>query len=365
MPRSLLALVDDIYEAAVITERWPTVLEQLSGLAGAIGGVMFSASDHHYAWTASDTLRPEIEAFILGGWNRRNTRIDAALARGHVGRHEFIDDETLYSPDGPGDDPLYAEFFRPRGYGHSVGTAVALPHGDLLVISFERAGTAGRADRTVLDGMTALYPDIVRAAMLAGRLAFARVSGAVDMLTRVGLPTVAVDHRGRLVVASEGWDGDGLYWRAGMGDQVQLRDERAARHLRDILGTVERNAVGASIPVRDASGAHATVLQIIPIRREANDIFQRAAAVLVLTLPRRGAFVSPTLIQSLLDLTPAEAMVAAALARGLAPKAIARETGKSVDTVCNQVKAVMRKTGCKRVTDLVLMLAEITPRGDL
>lgn len=62
------------------------------------------------------------------------------------------------------------------------------------------------------------------------------------------------------------------------------------------------------------------------------------------------------LLQSLYDLTPAEARIASMLAKGISPREISEELELSRHTVRNQLKSVFLKTGTSRQGELISML---------
>jgi DNA-binding CsgD family transcriptional regulator len=66
------------------------------------------------------------------------------------------------------------------------------------------------------------------------------------------------------------------------------------------------------------------------------------------------------LVQSLFDLTPAEARVARSLASGKTVQAIATEGEVSLNTVRTHVRHVLAKTGCDRQAAVVALLTGIT-----
>jgi len=106
------------------------------------------------------------------------------------------------------------------------------------------------------------------------------------------------------------------------------------------------------------------VAHLVPIRGTARDIFVRCAAVLVSTRVATPQAPPAELIQSLFDLTPAEARVAYGLAAGEAVEEIASAGGVSRDTVRTQLRAVMAKTGCERQAAVVALLGRLTtPSG--
>jgi DNA-binding CsgD family transcriptional regulator len=90
-----------------------------------------------------------------------------------------------------------------------------------------------------------------------------------------------------------------------------------------------------------------------------DEVEVRCFAVLVLTPMTRPQAPSVELVQSLFDLTPAEARVARSLASGRTPKDIAIEGGVSPETVHTQLGRVLAKTGCKRQADVVALLTGI------
>jgi len=102
------------------------------------------------------------------------------------------------------------------------------------------------------------------------------------------------------------------------------------------------------------------VAHIIPIRLSARDIFVRCGAALVLTPVNLPQAPPVELVQSLFDLTPAEARVARGLASGKTVDAIARDGGTSANTIRTHVRGVLEKTGCNRQVDIVALLTAIS-----
>jgi DNA-binding CsgD family transcriptional regulator len=113
----------------------------------------------------------------------------------------------------------------------------------------------------------------------------------------------------------------------------------------------------AVLPVRDADGSATMVAHVVPIRLSARDIFVRCAGVLALTPLSAPNVPSLSIVQSLFDLTPAEAKVARDLAEGKTVADIASAAGASESTIRSHVRAVLEKTGCNRQTDVVALLA--------
>lgn len=79
-------------------------------------------------------------------------------------------------------------------------------------------------------------------------------------------------------------------------------------------------------------------------------------ALLLVTAPEAARLPGPDTLRAAFGLTPAEARVALALARGEDAAAIAAAAGTSPGTVRVQVKAVLGKTGTPRQAALVALL---------
>jgi hypothetical protein len=84
-----------------------------------------------------------------------------------------------------------------------------------------------------------------------------------------------------------------------------------------------------SFPVRDTGAEAMMVAHVVPIRLSARDIFVRCAAALILTHVTAPQAPPVELVQSLFDLTPAEARVARSLASGKTVEDIATDGGIS------------------------------------
>jgi DNA-binding CsgD family transcriptional regulator len=142
---------------------------------------------------------------------------------------------------------------------------------------------------------------------------------------------------------------------------VSLKDKAADQLLRDAIAAIDM-AGGTSVrsfPVRDTGADAMMVAHVVPIRLSARDIFVRCAAALVLTPVTLPQAPPVELVQSLFDLTPAEARVARRLATGETVEEIASVGSVSLNTVRTQVRGVLEKTGCRRQAEVVALLGGI------
>jgi DNA-binding CsgD family transcriptional regulator len=177
------------------------------------------------------------------------------------------------------------------------------------------------------------------------------------------LPALVFDERGRIIAANRLVENlhDHLQWRAQ--DRLTLKDPRANAQFQQAMATIKTADPGQvrSFALRGGDATPA-VAHVVPICGAAQDIFVRCAGVLVMTPVSTPPAPTVELIQSLFDLTPAEARVARSLATGQSVGEIASSAGVSLNTVRTQVRGVLEKTACHRQTDLVTLLRSLIIR---
>lgn len=355
LPGENEVLEESIYEAAVVPERWPSLLGDISHAVGAKGGVFFGVSTVATSGVASESLQGAMEAFVSGGWAQRNTRMEAGLKRGLHLTPRFVTEDDYY----PGEverEAIYHEFFFPHGLGHSAGTIAILPHEDMLCISFEQGHEQGPFAARNLERLNALRPHLMRASLVTTRLGMAQIHSAIAILTAIGLPAAAVAQSGAVIEANASFAQATAIWTTRGHNRVALLDRAADAMLHDSLKMLAITPGKRSIPIRTAPGGHiGAVIQVVPLRGLALDIFGNTAAILILSAPRNET-IDVSLLLSLFDLTPAEIDIAQCIAAGITVYEIARQRKRSVATVRNQLRGVLEKTGCSRQAELILLL---------
>ena len=351
------------YEAAVIPELWPKLLKSISAVSGGAGALILCVNERGQFMVTDPILDRVWQRFASEGWASRNGRRGSALAKGLVGVGRFITEEDFFEPGQNEIEPITQDLFRAEGFGWVTGFIVDLPHGDQVVMNIEQYWERGPFRGAALERLNSLYPHLVRATMFAGRASLERVRTAIETLTALGLPAAALSPGGRVVLANEGFDRATHIWTTRQGDQLALHDRVADAQVRQALARIEQSRAPRSVPIRKAPGGPLSgVIQIIPIRRAAHDVFGSTAAIAVLS-EGSDAGADSLLIQSLFDLTPAEIAVARGLAAGKTPHEIALEHGRSVATVRNQLKSVMSKTGCSRQVEVVLLMQQLRQKA--
>jgi DNA-binding CsgD family transcriptional regulator len=193
---------------------------------------------------------------------------------------------------------------------------------------------------------------------LSSQFLLERLRSQVAALEAIGVAACVVSGAGTLQAANPKFEAELGHLTFDMRTGVQVADKEANRLLANALEALRRKEFnGCSIALRSAEAGGARVLHLLPVRGEANDLFVRASALLVISDPQKLIDVPNGLLHSLFDLTPAESRLAARLCHpDSSPKVIAAENGVSLHTVRAQLKSILAKTGAAGQVDLVRML---------
>jgi DNA-binding CsgD family transcriptional regulator len=352
-------LIDRIYESSLVPERWPGVLDELGRVAEATGGSLFISKGNVLFWTASPASRERADRAVKEGWYWRGQVTARLFAAHHAG---FLADADVFSLDELDCEPLYRDFLRPEGIGWTVGTVLPIATGEGVNIAFTRRTERGPFERKFVQRLDDLRPHLARSVLLSARLQLEHARTVSETLAALGLPALILNEHGKVIAANsliEALAGS-VQWRSQ--DRVSLRDRAASGLLHDAIAAIGSAGGGVrSFPVRDADAGAMMVAHVIPIRLSARDVFVRCAAAIVLTPVALPQAPPVELVQSLFDLTPAEARVARSLACGKTVEDIATDGGTSPNTVRTHVRGVLEKTGCNRQTDVVALLTAISP----
>ncbi|CAO4146830.1 hypothetical protein LPLAFNJD_LOCUS2295 [Methylorubrum aminovorans] len=153
------SLIDTIYEAAHIPELWPTLLDRLSERTDAWGGMLFTATPEATRWVASPQTTDFFSQFLAAGWMAKNPLVERGVRREHAG---FLTDLDLFTHDELDAEPMY-DYMRRIGGGWHLGTAIAVPNGDTLVINIERRHAQGAFLRKQAEDLDLYRPHLARA----------------------------------------------------------------------------------------------------------------------------------------------------------------------------------------------------------
>lgn len=350
-------LTDRIYEAALVPEKWPDVLGEMSSAVGGAGGVLLTANANFTGGVASDDIKATFEEFIHDGWAAINIRPARLSQANHAG---FVRDNDIFTAEEIENDPVYRDFLRKRGLGWATGTMLDTPSGDSIIFSFERAYDKGPVPLEIVQLFDTLRPHLARSALLSSRLAMERARAMTETLESLGLPGAVLRGGGRVLAVNA------LFERLM---PPLFQDRRDRLHLSDAAadGLLElallRNSFAGrpvavnSIPVAATDQHSPMILHLLPVCGVAHDVLAQATSLLVVTPVDRAVVPTAKVLQGLFDLTPAEARVARGISEAQTVEGLALSAGVSLETVRSQLKTVLSKTGLSRQQELISLLA--------
>lgn len=198
-------LVDHIYEAAFIPERWSSAIDQLCALSGSItGAVTFVSPQHGARGLASEPVNEAFQASIHAPQWRESPRLGLAMTGTPGG---FLRVQDLLSAQALRDDPVEQEQDLQRvGIGFQSFSSVAMPSGDVALFTLERRLADGPHEAAEIARMDALRPHLARTSVLAARLGLAQAQQMVDTLESVGLPAAALTAEGRALAVNPAFE---------------------------------------------------------------------------------------------------------------------------------------------------------------
>ena len=347
------SFIDQVYEAAVVPDRWPVLLDRIGQHFDAKGGLIFTASTDGTRWIGGGEVVDIMQEFMAAGWMAHNDRPARVLARNHPG---FLTELDVMTDDETRELPVFRDFLRPKGCFATAGTFVNGLNDDKMIVSVE-GFLDHDASHAAVPYLDSLRPHLGRAVQLTSQFKLERMKGQVEALNAIGAAACVLNARGVLKVANARFESElgSLFYEGGA--RIHLADRSADEQLSAALSRLSSTSgTGCSIVVRGANAA-ARVLHVIPIRGQANDLFINVTALVVLTNPVEPIHFSIAFVQQLFDMTPAEARVASLIGmEGRTLQEVADYSGVSINTVKSQLRSVFEKTGTKRQAELVRLL---------
>ncbi|BAT61062.1 bacterial regulatory proteins, luxR family [Variibacter gotjawalensis] len=348
-------LIDNIYEAALVPEHWPTALGQVAETIGAEGAVVFTTNFQRVShWSASASINQVMQDWLAAGWHLKAERTRRMVGAGHPG---FITEQHIFTAEELAADPEHREFLKPRGLGGiAAGTYIPMPSGDVVVYSVER-GAETPLSAEDIGRLDELRPHLARAGALGARVGLDHARTAAETFKIVGLPAASLGSKGKVLAANSLFEALMPKLVHDRLARLTLVDDAADALLSTTLNApLTATETVRSIPIAAADDMPPHVIHLLPVVGSAHDIFAQVSwiCLAVPVVPRDvpGA----ELLQGLFDLTPAEARVARAIGAARPIDTIAKALGVSALTVRTQLKAVFAKTGVRGQAELVRLL---------
>jgi len=188
-----------------------------------------------------------------------------------------------------------------------------------------------------------------------------------DMLGLPGIGIIKIDARGRIVAANDRARAE-LQRRNGLSDVggtlsavLPGDNDRLQRLLARALPRLRDPAAAGSTMVHRNSQGPGVIVHVHPVvDPETGYVGRRVAALVMIVDPLGRESVAPSLVMSVLGLTPVEAEIAVMLAEGWTARQIAGKTGRAYSTVRTHLKHVFDKLGVSRQYELARQVSALS-----
>ena len=371
--------VEALLDAAFDDARWGEAFTAMDRLCGLNGG-QFT----HMAYNAKGVLEATFGACYIHGdphqeivadWVENYADTCENVPRvGTLPTWRLTHNEQLFTPAEKRTSRMYNEFQPKYDCRDQLAVVVDRPsddrrRNDYLMWTMANATDDWGGDK--LERIRALLPHIRQALRVRQELVAAEAHAYADvtaLLENAALGVVLLDRRGRIAVVNvpaQGMlrDGGGLYeWRGELRAGLPREDARLRRSVAAVLPAIVGVRVGAHLAIRRAAGLPLLV-HVHPINVRRMDFGAERLAVLVMIRDPDAHHVDTRLVGDVLGLTPAESRVAVLLAMGRSVREIARETGRTENTIRWTLKKALAKTDSARQADLVRLVMQLPPRA--
>jgi DNA-binding CsgD family transcriptional regulator len=346
-------LLDLLHEAVFVPELWPKALDALADLAVCQKAFLRLSSGRGFRrYIANSAAEGAAKSFAAGGWAKRDPQSERIV---RVNEPRFVVDHDLFSDEEMNANPYYSGYLTAEGIRWGTSTYIASPGGAAVILSVHRAAERGPVPLETAERLTLLRPHIARCTMTAIRLKLQESQVELDLLERMGYPAAALEPGGRLRLANRLFGPVTPSVAEDRGDRLRFRSRAADGALARVLNGEDAFGASFGVPGREQTGPF--IAHIFPVSGAARDIFSICRWILLLSPIVSKGKIDPATIGGLYDFTPAEAKVAAQIVSGRSLDDIARQSGRSIDTVRAQLKTVLAKSGVARQAELVGLLA--------
>jgi DNA-binding CsgD family transcriptional regulator len=329
----------------------------LSAEVGAFStSVITSSGNDVFRSVCSPGIQEMMDRFSQSELRFQNPRPARHLERSAF---SFLRDQDLMSDDELAADRIYNEFLRPIGLGYTVGDMIVEPSGHVIIFDIIKRQDRGPFSLDDVAKLNMLKPDLARAALMSSRLAFQEAKNIASTLSPIGLPAAVVGDDESVIAMNPEMEAMYPRLRTGARSRLSLHKSRANLLLQESLKQVRRGVVpfDQSIPVQADFEEPAFILHLLPVRRNARDVFSKSALVVIATLIGEVGPPDLRVISGLFDLTAAEARVAREIAVGTSVEDLATKLFISRETVRSHLKHIYTKTGTARLSQLAILLS--------
>ncbi|MBO0906334.1 helix-turn-helix transcriptional regulator [Jiella sonneratiae] len=349
------AIVEGIYEAALVPSKWNEVLGRIAEVSSCDSGAMLIIDRRlPPMFAATDNISEILGRFAETPQWYDNTRLNRMMRRNHAG---FLEITEFTTDEDRAREPEFEEIKRRADFRQQIGSGVVMPGGETVLFTFERGRTANDFNRLELAWFDSLRPHLARAGLLAVNAQMDRARATIAAFQSLGIPTAIVGGRGLALLSNAAFEALAPAIEIGGMNRVHLAAAGAESLLQLALEKVAKGHTAIqsiALPREDRPGL---VLHVLPLAGNARDLHAQGLAMLIASgFDADANIATNAVLRGLFDLSAVEAAVAADIARGRSLSQIAKQRGVAVSTVRTQLGHIMGKTGTARQAELVALL---------
>jgi DNA-binding CsgD family transcriptional regulator len=367
--KSLINLIQLVYEAAADPGQWPVVLKAYAESVGspAVTFIAHNFANQYAAISASVGFEPALGTALRGYCASRNVWIEHGahfLRPGVVaGSSEMFPNREIVKTE------FYDAFLLPQDHFCTFGGTVLQGEAAVSCLTAVRSKAARPFEKREFALLRHLLPHLQTAVHVRQRVAvleteLGNMRQTLDHL-RQGL--FMVDGMSRVLVMNREAEriltaADGL-----IATKDGLRTTRAqeTKHLRCLIEGAVKTTSGNGIHhggAMSVSRNGRTPLRVLvsPSAPSGGPARGRSSAILFVTEMEQPRIPDSTLLRQLFGFTPAEARLATALVAGKTLQEFAEEASVSLNTVRTHLKRLFSKAGVTRQAELVRLLTTTT-----
>ncbi|GAA2033496.1 hypothetical protein GCM10009819_16970 [Agromyces tropicus] len=369
-PEQYADVVDRIYAGATVPGAWT---DAMRGLASVVGGDVAAVLVSGPAEGRFTPANIALDEAALQAYGERYARIDPVVRamRATTGRVAIDGDDVVTAAEKRRSE-FFADWARPNGLEHCVCGVVDRSGAILTWVVIAGSGPRSERSEDPADVLRPFLPHLERAVAVERRLdreaGAGWRAGAIATIDLLGAAVLAVDADGRVAhanAAAADLLGRGTGVHVDRCGRLLLPVSAEQDGLRRLLRRAARcddsgTRLGGRMRAHRADGLPCYV-HVIPFGVAAAG--PDWAALVVVTDPVEGRGVPPDVLRAVFGLTPAEAIVAAAVTAehaGGGLDRVAEGLGVSLSTLRVHLQHVFEKTGVHRQADLARLVTVVS-----
>lgn len=368
METELNSIIGSVYDAALEPKAWTSLGPRLGALFEAASFLVIVQKPNaplaelfETNWSSQTLAEYAAHYFAVDCWRTEGLRqppMSPVIGDRVVAEQDFVRRE------------IYTDFARPLGLRHMLGEWAAAEDGTLCSVAFHRSGQRGTFDEGDARVLGRLFPHLLRSVKLRQNLQASHAREAIGQAALDGVTTGVVVTRadGGVLLANRTAEAiagrqDGFTLQACHPDRavgaVRPQDTKRLRALiASAASHVAQAEAGGTLHLPSTAGRRGYAVTVVPLPRTLrglNGDRTPLALLLIADLDCQPVPLDRQLI-AVFGLTPAEARLVAALARGESRGEYAARACVALSTIKTQMTNVFIKLGVRRESELVRMV---------